>query len=198
MDSDTLIAAKPRIDAWDALLTEAQRWSVYYMMRRASWTQVAAWIEKELQCNPPSRTALYAFTARMRKAESCHRIEQAVLARQEAGELASKGAQNDADLIEAFKAMAADVAFRTGDVEAATAYTKLALELADSKNKKTELDLKAAAQSTKDKQLKLAREKFEAAEKRLNAVRDALTDAKAGGGLTEETLKKIEQAAGLL
>ena len=45
-----------------------------------------------------------------------------------------------------------------------------------------ELALKAAAQETKDEQLKLAREKFEAAEKRLNAVQGAvdapqLTDA---------------------
>lgn len=45
-----------------------------------------------------------------------------------------------------------------------------------------ELALKAAAQQTKDEQLKLAREKFEAAEKRLNAVQGAvdapqLTDA---------------------
>ena len=45
-----------------------------------------------------------------------------------------------------------------------------------------ELALKAAAQETKDEQLKLAREKFEAAERRLNAVQGAvdapqLTDA---------------------
>ena len=62
-----------------------------------------------------------------------------------------------------------------------------------------ELKLKAAAQQTKDEQLKLAREKFEAAEKRLAAVQEAVKSAKtSGGGLTPETLRKIEEAAGLL
>lgn len=41
-----------------------------------------------------------------------------------------------------------------------------------------ELGLKAAAQQTKDEQLKLAREKFEAAERRENAARNALGDTK--------------------
>lgn len=62
-----------------------------------------------------------------------------------------------------------------------------------------EIKLKTAAQGTKDKQLKLAREKFEAAEKRLKAVQEAVKTAKAnGGGLSAETLKTIEEAAGLL
>ena len=41
-----------------------------------------------------------------------------------------------------------------------------------------ELKLKAAAQQTKDEQLKLAREKFEAAERRENAAKSALDDKK--------------------
>ena len=58
--------------------------------------------------------------------------------------------------------------------------------------------LRADANRTAAEQLKLAREKFEAAEKRLAAVQDAVKTAKSKGGLTEETLKKIEEAAGLL
>ena len=62
-----------------------------------------------------------------------------------------------------------------------------------------ELKLKAAAQQTKDEQLKLAREKFEAAEKRLAAVQEAVKAARAtDGGLSEEALAKIEQAVGML
>ena len=45
---------------------------------------------------------------------------------------------------------------------------------------------------------RLDREKFEASERRLEAVKDAVATAKTKGGLTEETLKKIEEAAGLL
>ena len=59
--------------------------------------------------------------------------------------------------------------------------------------------MKDRAQQTKDETLRLAREKFEAAEKRLAAVQDAVKSAKtSGGGLSEETLRKIEEAAGLL
>lgn len=46
--------------------------------------------------------------------------------------------------------------------------------------------------------MRLAREKFEAAEKRLADVRDAIGAARSSGGLTPETLRKIEEAAGLL
>ena len=70
---------------------------------------------------------------------------------------------------------------------------------ADKRLKAAELKLKDRAQQTKDETLRLAREKFEAAEKRLAAVQDAVKSAKAsGGGLSEETLRKIEEAAGLL
>ncbi|MDY3228836.1 MAG: hypothetical protein SOW92_04200, partial [Kiritimatiellia bacterium] len=64
----------------------------------------------------------------------------------------------------------------------ASAFVNSAMAIKDRLQKEQELALKSAAQSTKDEQLKLAREKFEAAEKRLNAVQGAvdapqLTDA---------------------
>lgn len=170
------IAPKVRSDAWCAMLSEPQRWDIYYRMQRGRWTEVCKWIDQELEITPPSRTALYEFVKRMRESESGHRIEQAIIARAEAGELSSKGAQNDTDLIEAYKAMAADLALRLGDAEGATAFTKLALDLAEAHNKKQLLLLRAKAQQTKDQQLKLAREKFEAAEKRLNQVEATVAD----------------------
>ena len=51
---------------------------------------------------------------------------------------------------------------------------------AELKMRRQELELKAAAQATKDEQLKLAREKFEAAEKRLERVAE-IADAARGG-----------------
>ena len=192
------VAPKPRSDAWCASLSEAQRWDIYFRMQRGRWTEVCKWISKELDINPPSRSALYEFTKRMREAESGHRIEQAILARQEAGELASKGSQNDEDLIETYKAMAADLALRLGDAEGATAFTKLALDLADAHNQQAIIDLKSKAQATKDKQLKLAREKFEAAENRLQATADVVKQLNATGGLTPEAREIIEKAMGML
>jgi hypothetical protein len=195
MDSATL--SKPRSDSWDSELTDAQRWAVYDKFRAGRWYDVATWAREEFGlADIPSRAAMYRFADRMRSLESAHRIESALVARDEAGALVA-AATDDATTINAYKTMAQDLALsgRPGD---AVLYTSMALDLAAQQTKRLELELKAAAQQTKDQQLKLAREKFEAAEKRLNAVRDALTDAKAGGGLTEETLKKIEQAAGLL
>lgn len=188
------IAPKPRIDAWCAPLSEAQRWDVYYRTKRGRWTEVCAWIEKEFDINPPSRTALYDFAKRMRVSESSHRIEQAVIARQEAGELAASAGQNDLDLIEAYKAMGADLALSLNDAAGATAFTKLALDLAASHNDKVTLELKAAAQKTKDKQLKLAREKFEAAEKRLNEVQNTVMNTKM---TPEERQAKLKEIFGL-
>lgn len=185
------IAPKPRVDCWAASLSEAQLWDVYFRTKRGRWTEVCAWIEKELDINPPSRTALYEFAKRMRQSEQGHRIEQAVIARQEAGELAKNAGQNDLDLIEAYKAMGADLALSLNDAAGATAFTKLALDLAAAHNDKATLELKAAAQATKDKQLKLAREKFEAAEKRLDSVKDAVTDSKLTPEEREAKLKEI-------
>ena len=57
-----------------------------------------------------------------------------------------------------------------------------------------ELSLKAAAQQTKDEQLKLAREKFEAAERRENAAKGTIADAK----LTdEERMAKLKEIYGI-
>ena len=62
-----------------------------------------------------------------------------------------------------------------------------------SEQRDRELALKAAAQQTKDEQLKLAREKFEAAERRENAAKAALGDTK----LTNEAkLAKMKEIFG--
>jgi len=190
--------SKPRTDAWDASLTEAQRWEAYERFRQFTWRQVASWLEEEHGI-ATSKTALYRWAARMRRIESAHRIEQAVTAREEAGDLAAAARQDDATLVEAYKTLAADIALRTGDAAAASKFLKMALAIAEANRARAELDLKTRAQNTKDSALRLAREKFEAAEHRLALVREALTAPKtADGGLSPETLQKIEQAAGLL
>ena len=95
--------------------------------------------------------------------------------------------------------MAVELALRTGSAKEAQRFMQMAAQLSDARLKGEELKLKGRAQETKDEALKLAREKFEAAEKRLAAVAEAVKTATAnGGGLTAEALKKIEEAAGLL
>ena len=189
-------AAKPRSDCWDASLTEAQRWQAFDQMRRSPWYETAEWIAKEFGIPAPSRTALYQWAARMRKNESAHRVEQALTASAEIGALAGT-VSADGKLIDAYKSLAADFALK-GNAADAVRFTQMAMALAAQQTKQAEIDLKRRAQQTKDEQLALAREKFEASEARLASVRDALAEAKTAGGLTPETLRKIEEAACLL
>lgn len=176
--------AKTRIDAWEATLSDAQRWEVYGRMKENPWHVVMAWAEKEFGIAPASRQGAYNFADRMRKQESARRIELALTARNEAGELAALAAPDDQRMIDAYKSLAADMALRCNDSETALTYTKMALAIGEQRLKRQALELN--------------REKFESTERRLDAVREAIGQAKSDGGLTPETLKKIEQAAGLL
>ena len=190
--------SKLRTDSWAANLTEEQAWALYYKARGLRWFEVTHWAMQEYGTEPPSRTAFYAWLAHMRGMESAHRLEQAATAAAEAAALAKTKTSDEAQ-IAAYKAMATELALRTGSAKEAEKFIQMAATLADKRLKAAELKLKDRAQQTKDETLRLAREKFEAAERRLAAVQDAVKSAKAsGGGLTPETLKKIEEAAGLL
>ena len=190
--------SKLRTDSWAANLTEEQAWALYYKARGLRWNEAADWAVKEYDVDATSRTAFYAWLGRMRKEESAHRLEQAATAAAEAAALAKTKTSDEAQ-IAAYKAMATELALRTGSAKEAEKFIQMAATLADKRLKAAELKLKDRAQQTKDETLRLAREKFEAAEKRLAAVQDAVKSAKAsGGGLSEETLRKIEEAAGLL
>jgi len=190
--------SKLRTDSWAANLTEEQAWALYYKARGLRWFEVTHWAMQEYGTEPPSRTAFYAWLGRMRKEESAHRLEQAATAAAEAAALAKTKTSDDA-LIAAYKAMGAELALRTGSAGEAGKFVQMAGALADRRLRAEELKLKARAQETKDETLRLAREKFEAAEKRLAAVQEAVKAARANdGGLSEEALAKIEQAVGML
>ena len=170
-----------RTDSWASSLTEEQSWQLYYKSRALKWNEAADWAVKEFGVEAPSRTAFYAWLAHMRGMESAHRLEQAATAAAEAAALAKTKTSDDA-LIAAYKAMGAELALRTGSAGEAGKFVQMAGALADRRLRAEELKLKARAQETKDEQWKLAREKFEAAEKRLSAVQGAvdapqLTDA---------------------
>lgn len=188
---------KPRIDAWDASLTDEQRWMIYDRFRRHSWDAVLGWIHEEIGIAPPSRSSLYRWADKMRKHESARRLEQAIIARDEIGALAGTSAAND-QLVEAYKSMAAELALQ-GNAKEAVRLTQMAMQLASQQTAQVELELKQQRLAQQSEAQRLAREKFEAAEARLKAVQDAVNDARDNeGGLSDEALRKIEQAAGLL
>ncbi len=168
-----------RTDSWASSLTEEQSWQLYYKSRALRWNEAADWAVKEYGVEAPSRTAFYAWLSHMRVMESAHRLEQAATAAAEAAALAKTKTSDDA-LIAAYKAMGAELALRTGSAGEAEKFVQMAGALADRRLRAEELKLKARAQETKDEQLKLAREKFEAAEKRLAAMAE-LSDAARGG-----------------
>ena len=188
--------SKVRSDAWDATLSEAQRWQVYDLFRRVPWYQVAEYVEREFSVRRPGRNALYCWAARMRKQESGHRVEEAVTASAEAGQLAAT-VTTDETLINAFKSMASIYALRNNAAEAIK-YTQMALDIMAAQTKGVELRIKAEAQRTKESTLKLAREKFEAAEARLQRAADAVKKLNTSGALTAEARAEIEKAMGLL
>ena len=207
-----MISAKVRGDSWAAQLSPAQMWAIYdfhYNPDRAAgkWDVTCEWATKEFELpRRPGRQAFYNWLQEMHKLAPAHRREVRETSDEIADESAKSFSIDDQRMIAFIKSRALDYATLAKDSKEAQRFMNMADALiragqrdAELKIKSSELELKKAAQQTKDEQLKLAREKFEAAEKRLKAVQDAVKSAKAtGGGLSEETLKKIEEAAGLL
>jgi len=171
--------SKLRTDSWASALTEEQGWQLYYKSRALRWNEAADWAVKEFGIEAPSRTAFYAWLGRMRAEESAHRLEQAATAAAEAAALAKTQTSDEAQ-IAAYKALAAELALRTGSADEAAKFVNMAAALSERRLRARELDIKARAQETKDEQLKLAREKFEAAERRLERVAE-IADAARGG-----------------
>ena len=186
--------AKVRTDSWAAGLSEEQSWALYSKARRCQWQEAAAWAVKEFGLEKgPSRTAFYAWLTAMREEEHEHRMGQAAIAAAEAAALGGRCTKDEA-LIQAFKALATDVALTTGDAKTASAFVNSAMAIKDRLQKEQELALKSAAQSTKDEQLKLAREKFEAAERRENAAKATVADNKLSD---EERMAKLREIYGI-
>ena len=114
----------------------------------------------------------------MRCAERVRLVAQVASSGQTAGDMARETI-DDATAAEAYKGLSVDAAM-SGDAKTAALYAQAASAFRDRAQKAEELRLKAAAQLTKDEALRLAREKFEAAEKRLERVAE-IADAARGG-----------------
>lgn len=143
---------KPRADAWDAGLTDAQRWQAYDQMRRARWYEVAEWAQAEFGLKrAPGRNALYAWAKRMRSLESAHRIEQAVQAREEIGALAGTAAASDR-LIAAYQSMAGELALK-GSAADAVRLTQMAMQIAAQQTKQREIELKRRDQELREREV---------------------------------------------
>ena len=180
---------KARADAWWAALSEEECWEVWEKFRRLPWHAVAKWLREEKGLTV-SRAALYRFGDWIRPQESVHRMEIGVLARREAEGLAKAAGANE-DVARAFITMGTEVGFRTQSAEAASGWIKMAASLLAAAQKDAELRLREKAQATAEESLRLAREKFEAAERREAAAKGVIGDAKLSDGDKLAKMKEI-------
>ncbi|MGN0855920.1 MAG: hypothetical protein ACI4QJ_00785 [Candidatus Spyradenecus sp.] len=182
---------KRRADAWDAGLTEAQRWEVYEKAKGVTWTAFADYLNAEYGIRP-SKNAIYDWMAWMRREEGQHRLERAIAARKELKGLSDAGAL-DAQTADAYMALAND-AILSGDPEKAARIVAAAVQINAASLRLAEQRQNAERLRLQQRALDLQREKFEAAEKRLNAAAEAAQDTT----LTEaERLAKINAIFGL-
>ena len=191
---------KLRSDAWEAPLSAELREKFYFAIEPLDFPEGSALAAKEpYSLRPTSMQAYYRCQARARAAIEKAKTRANALAKLETAQAvaplvrsAAVNAVGDSLMADTLASLAATAVMQGADKDTITALGSLACGFRANA-------LKAAAQQTKDEQLKLAREKFEAAEKRLAAVQEAVKAARAtDGGLSEEALAKIEQAVGML
>ena len=188
-----------RSDSWYAMVDEADLWKLYSCAKRgAQWFEVTKIAKEELGLDVnPSRSGYYRWLDFMRAQESERRLAQARIAALEADELAKTVGLKDEKAIAAYKSLAAEFALKS-DAKTASQFMRLAMDLTDRQLHTAEVELKTKDLARKEEELKIAQKKLEMLEERERKVKDAVTAARTTGGLTEETLKKIEEAAGLL
>lgn len=189
-----------RSDSWYANIDETQLWQLYSIAQRgAKWFEVAKVAKEEMGLDVnPSRSGYYRWLDFMREQESERRLASARIAALEADDIAKGVGLKDETAIKAYKSLAAEVSLKTGDPKKGGQFLRMAMDLVDRQLHAAEVELKTKDLARKDEELKIAQKKLEILEAQQKKVKDAVTAARTSGGLTEETLKKIEEAAGLL
>ena len=200
-----MIAASVRADSWAGALEAAEMWAVYDYHYNpdggaaGKWEITAAWAEKEFKLKRrPSREAFYKWLKAMRDLAPAHRREVRETADEIAAESAKSLTVNDDEIIAFAKSRALDAATVAKNPKEAERFIRMAETFiragqkeAELTIKREELELKNRAQSVTEDELKLAREKFEAAERRENAAKAAVTDNRLSDTERMARLKEI-------
>lgn len=182
-----------RSDAWGEDLGEEKRWEIYDALRVSRWpSDVCAGLE-ERGIAIPSRAAWYRFLMRMRKADAGRRIERIAQSVAEAQAVADKSGIKAAVFVETLKTLAIDRAM-LGDDKGSTAFAGAAASIWNCAQREKEIELKSRAQETKEDALRLAREKFEAAERREAAAKETVSDTRISD---EERMAKLKEIYGI-
>lgn len=197
-----------RIDAWESRLTDEQQRELYRwtqtprevkvegegegkVVRRPSFDECMARLD-EMGVPRPSRGAWFRFKAAMQKMLREELLYSVAASSESAKDLKEMTPADYALAADTFTNLAIDASMKGND-KAVSIYSGAARHYREMMQQEKKLDLQSRAQATKEDQLRLAREKFEAAEKRLNAVQDAVADRK----LTDaDKLLKIKEIFG--
>ena len=174
---------KTRTDAWEAKLSDEDRTKLYALCGHLSYNSAKLLAKSELKISLPGSSTFYRFLARMREEDCALRLAKASAVTKEVGLMAAKSGISDLDLVKSFQNMGAEAAL-SGDSKTATRLIMMACDL--------------ARKGQKDEELRIANEKLKLAQAKLDSVKKVVETAKKKGGLTKETLAKIEEAAGLL
>ena len=183
------IAAAPRPDAWWAGLSEEDWWAVYDRRKAGqSWQDVTEFVGKQYGI-PVSHSMLGRFFDWMRKAESALILVSVKTAKDIAGGIA----RVDVDpklAADALTALSLDAATQRND-EAMKILADAAAKYHAVAQGAEKLRLDAARQRTAEETLRLSREKFEAAQRREEAAKETIADAKLSPEEREARLKAI-------
>ena len=175
-----------RIDAWESRLTDEQqrelyRWTQTPLDRgdgnppsRPGFDECMAHLA-ELGLERPGRSSWFRFKTRMEKERRLEMLYSIQASGESAKDLSSMSPADYELAANVFTNLAIDASMK-GNEKAVSIYSGAARHYRDMLQADKKLDLQGRAQATKDEQLRLAREKFEAAEKRLNAAAKAVTD----------------------
>ena len=170
---------KLRKDAWEAPLSAELRERFYFAIEALEFPEGTALAAKEpYSLRATSLQAYYRCQARARAAIEKAKTRASALAKLETAQAvaplvrsAAVNAVGDGVMADTLASLAATAVMQGADKDTITALGSLACGFRANA-------LKAAAQQTKDEQLRLAREKFEAAERRESAAKSALDDKK--------------------
>ena len=197
-----------RIDAWESRLTDEQQRELYRwtqtprevkvegegegkVVRRPNFDECMARLD-EMGVPRPSRGAWFRFKAAMQKMLREELLYSVAASSESAKDLKEMTPADYALAADTFTNLAIDASMKGND-KAVAIYSGAARHYREMMQQEKKLDLQSRAQATKEDQLRLAREKFEAAERRLNATKDVVCNAK----LTpEEKLAELDKMFG--
>ena len=174
---------KTRTDAWESGLTPEAVSKLYALVGNLSYNAAVVAAKEQLQIDLPSSSSFYRFLERMREEDAALRLAKATQVSREVGVIAGNAGISDSDLIRSLQSMGAEAALN-GSLDDAAKLIQMATGLSHAMNRTEEL--------------RIANEKLKILQAKIDSVRKVCETAKKKGGLTEETLKRIEEAAGLL